>query len=77
MFQSDVSITIRWIDMQFGTDINGAQTMNPNEYGDHLTFNPATLASKSFHLINKLLYILHILLGLAETFLNIFMVHKQ
>lgn len=35
--------------MQFGTDIRGAQWMNPNEYGDHLGLNPATASGKGFH----------------------------
>ncbi len=37
LFQTEVS-TVGWIAMEFCTDIHGFQRMNPNDFGDPLTF---------------------------------------
>ncbi len=45
-----MSTTIGWIAVRFGADIHGSQRMNPNDFGDHLTFPPAPPMGQSFHL---------------------------
>lgn len=42
--------TMRCIAMKFGTDIQGAQRINPNDFADHLIFPLVTLAAQSCHL---------------------------
>ncbi len=41
--------------MTFGTDIHGAQAINPNDVGNLFTFFPlAPPAGKSFHLYSEI-----------------------
>lgn len=50
-FSLDWSITaaVGWIAVNIGRNIEGLQRMNPNDFGDHLTFHPAAQTGQISH----------------------------
>ncbi len=60
----NISTTFGWIALKFCTDIHGAQRINPNDFGDPLTFPLAPPAGITYHLSCKISQ--HLFDGLAQ-----------
>ncbi len=60
----NISTTIGSIEIRFGTDIHGAQMVNPHDVGDPLTCPLMPPAGQSFHLSSKIYQ--HLIDGMAQ-----------
>ncbi len=60
--------------MIFGTDVHGPQRINPNDFGEPLTFAVVPPAAQIFHLSSEISQHLHG--GLAQHFVQTFMLSR-